>query len=855
MGINFLNDKFRCPPLPDICVSRQELFKHYNKTAKTRLAAVCAPAGYGKTVSVLLWAKMTKQKVVWIGLDKYDNDLASFYNLFCTGIISTQPDNYHLQDVLLSNTFNATPVEHTINLLSKYAPSENSYTFILDDFHTITNPEISETLPYILTRLPYSFTILILSRGQIFDNLIDFIKKRNAELITTEQLAFSATEIQKYYRHFDYHLNQEQAQMILKKTDGWAIGIVALSVSNPLEKILTNDQFINDYITCNIWNKWSPELQQTMLVTAVPDELDPEFFGFLTGQTKPAEILEQLIHQNAFIIRTPKNTYRYYHFFLTFLRTKLAEHPHIDVRSLNLMTADHYFERQDFFSALDYYIRAEHLDGINRSFYLLNTLFMDYSVAEWLYQFTNLVQDHLSEDVIQNDPPLLVEYAWANFLNGNAEATLRYIDRINACLTEAEHLATIRESNLLGSISIIRFADFRQNIWTYAMDFSKLAHLLPEDHAVKLYSPSITQNFPIMHRSIFDCLEIIPDLDNRLQLIKDAFGLFFPQDVDLFCLCVKAGLYYELNNLESAYKTIGLTQKLLEKDTRFEMQFCVSMILSLILNAMDKKCASESTRKNFNLQIQTTNGQYLYPNFSAIDIKQRLWDADRNAAQLWLAESFVTIDQPLCFYKIYQYFTTARAYIVLSKKTEAQKLLKQLKKLSADYHRPLDLAETNILKAILEWSTGSKKMALQTLEDVLIALQPYRAIRIIADEGTSVLPILKKLTTKTGQPDYQGPLEPHYLKQVYLCAYQVSKKHLGISAHLNEQSIKLSKQQKYILALLVEGYSPAEIVNLTGRTINTVKSHTKILYQKLDVHNAADAVLKAQQLGLLESLI
>jgi len=73
MAINLMTDKFMCPQLPETCIPRQELFKLYNKSAKTRLTAVCAPIGYGKTISTLLWARSYKQKYVWIDLDEYDN--------------------------------------------------------------------------------------------------------------------------------------------------------------------------------------------------------------------------------------------------------------------------------------------------------------------------------------------------------------------------------------------------------------------------------------------------------------------------------------------------------------------------------------------------------------------------------------------------------------------------------------------------------------------------------------------------------------------------------------------------------------------------------------------------------------
>ncbi|HHV12415.1 MAG TPA: response regulator transcription factor [Clostridiales bacterium] len=69
---------------------------------------------------------------------------------------------------------------------------------------------------------------------------------------------------------------------------------------------------------------------------------------------------------------------------------------------------------------------------------------------------------------------------------------------------------------------------------------------------------------------------------------------------------------------------------------------------------------------------------------------------------------------------------------------------------------------------------------------------------------------------------------------------------------IGQKPVKLSKQQKSVLELLAKGYKNAKIVDMTGLSINTIRYHTKIVYRKLDVSNAMDAVLRARELGLIE---
>ncbi len=852
-AINFTNDKFAPTPLPEICAPRKNILELYQKAEERGIASVCAPAGYGKTVTTLLWMKDSDRKSIWIGLDEYDNAPFVFLKLFCTGILSVQPDNIRMQEILNSDTFYSSPVEHTINFLSEFMQENKSYVLVLDDLHTITNHKIIKSLPYILKRMPHSFFILLLSRNKLPQELGEFAESRNCFEFTTKDLAFSVDEIRQYYTALGRKITQEQAKAVFQSTGGWAIGINALSKGETMHTSLENRKFLADYITKNIWEKWDSKLQTFMLITSLATEMDAELCSILTGRNDANEILDKLLIQNLFAVKTSSRTYRYHHLFSEYLHEKLKKRKDIDIQNVINKIAGYYLKRQEYFISLAYYVRAENHDGINRCFYQLNSIYKDFSVEEWVSWSKTFIIDKLPANFIYCNITLLIEAAWADFLNGNSKSALQYIDRANAYLSSGTNQEQLREDDLLGYASTIGFADFRIGFYEFSQKFSEWISHLPQQYPneLNLYTPSITQNLPYMHRSICDCLELIPHMDQRMQEITKVFGKYYRLEANIFVLTVKAGLYYELNKLEKANETITQAQYSLKKELRFEMRFCVFILLSQILNAMGKLKEAEETRAHLSVRIQKENALYLNPNFLAIDIKHRLWNADVDAAELWLQQYFVTNDNPLRFYRLYQYFTTARAYIVLSEQDMAMDYIHRLEALCLEYRRPLDKAEAGVLKSSLQWAAGKKKEAVKSLRQVLLAMQPYGVIRIIGEEGAAVLPILRKVAASEEQVGVQGQLDSQYLNQLILCAYEVSKRYPGITAHLNKRSVSLSNQQKYILTLLAQGNSNAEIVKLTGLTINTIKSHTKIVYQKLGVNKAEDAILKARKLGIL----
>jgi len=71
----------------------------------------------------------------------------------------------------------------------------------------------------------------------------------------------------------------------------------------------------------------------------------------------------------------------------------------------------------------------------------------------------------------------------------------------------------------------------------------------------------------------------------------------------------------------------------------------------------------------------------------------------------------------------------------------------------------------------------------------------------------------------------------------------------------NQQAIDylgLSRSEQRVLGLLADGMSNAEIAKRLHVTVNTVKSHLKSLYQKLEVARRTQAVNKARSLKIIE---
>lgn len=137
------------------------------------------------------------------------------------------------------------------------------------------------------------------------------------------------------------------------------------------------------------------------------------------------------------------------------------------------------------------------------------------------------------------------------------------------------------------------------------------------------------------------------------------------------------------------------------------------------------------------------------------------------------------------------------------------------------------------------------------MKDIIEKTEPYHFIRVYADEGAALLPILSKLRNRLNQlPDSSQTLLT-YLSQILVLTKEVAHKKPGILPIATSAHIKLSKQQLRMIELLAEGHKFSEIVTITNLSINTIRAHVSLAYQKLQVNNSSDAVNKAKELNLL----
>src|SRR4030042_1153602 len=83
-----LRTKISIPQIPLGSINRPRLTEQVHRGVEGPLTLLAAPAGFGKTLLLLEWAKETHLPVAWLTLDNDDNDLSRFFR-YLIGALQT----------------------------------------------------------------------------------------------------------------------------------------------------------------------------------------------------------------------------------------------------------------------------------------------------------------------------------------------------------------------------------------------------------------------------------------------------------------------------------------------------------------------------------------------------------------------------------------------------------------------------------------------------------------------------------------------------------------------------------------------------------------------------------------------
>ncbi|MBP7960386.1 MAG: hypothetical protein KBG20_04950 [Caldilineaceae bacterium] len=915
MNALLLQTKLHMPPIRAEFVRRPRLTGPLLQRHPYKLTLISAPAGFGKTTLVSCWLTQQERPVAWLSLDENDNDPIRFFTYLVTALHQLDPKIGRTSLDLLQQADPAPSTAIITHLINDLAAQAHAYVLALDDYHLIKSQEIHDAVAFLLEHLPAQLHMVIISRTDPPLPIAKLRAKNQLVRLHGPDLRFTWAESESFLNQtMHLGLSGEQITQLEAQTEGWITGLqlTALSIHSAedaarvIETLSGDNRFIADYLIDEVLSQQPEGIQHFLLQTSVLKRLRASLCNAVADIDSSQVILDTLERANLFIIPldNSRKWYRYHHLFAEMLRTRLerrspAQMAHAYRRAFEWHKAHNLLE-QAIAYALDgqmYVEAADIIEEIGQHIYWRNR---SNQVQQWLTE--------LPDDLLQSRPTLRILHAYALIDSGDLQATEHTVAALQADLTNHPPAAPDARAILDGKLAALQTAvAFHRHL--DLAEGRRLAEralaLLPPDY---FYERCVAAfhggGFLILlgelaeaGRYLQEALALSAQVDSsvsRLLILTNLGHLAFvsgslgqaqayyqetyalaqeihPRQSSTFSGSVVGlgALHYEWNDLESAatYLHEGVA---LVNTGEFLDRIVHGYGLMLRLH-----CARRDFVQANQLLQQAERVAALYNAPPRIRARMEAQTAIVALAQGklvkasgWATRFAAEFEGPVAFQHEIPLLILIRIALAQGEFGPALTWLPPLQTLAHDQGRIKSLITIETLLAKSWQLQGDPGQAQAHLQHALALAEPEGCVRTFLDEGDPIKEVLGQLldAEQNTQKRERGKrsYSVAYIKKL-LAAFAAEPViepmvgfvapspvvPIGQQASPDQPRIYLTPRETDVLHLLATGLADAEIAEALVVTANTVRTHVKSLFNKLDVHNRTHAVTRANELGLL----
>ena len=923
-----LQTKLYIPQLPSTIVARTRLIKLLDEgiNQNHKLALISAPAGFGKTTLITEWMQKRSRSIAWLTLDEGDNDPARFWAYFIAAL-QTIYEGIGEAALTALQSRRPPPIETLIaDIINEIAAipdptprsSESGFALVLDDFHVIINPQISDTLTFLLNNLPSQLHLFLSCRADPNLPLARLRSKGQLTEIRSADLRFTTDETAVFLNdEMGLGLSTEEITSLDGRIEGWIAGLhmAALSmrgrkdVSGFIKSFNGSHRFILDYLVEEVLDRQSSEIQEFLLMTSILERMTAPLCNAVTDRDDSQMILAQLEQANLFLIHLDdmRHWHRYHHLFADLLRSRLVQTQPDLVPVLHRRAsewhecAEHVEEAIAHAFAGEAFGRAANLVEQNAMQMIIHGKHP--TVSGWL--------EALPDELVRTRPWLCVYHAWMQYWIGLREQVEEYLQNAEQALasailppdgmkrsvkdpipTESEkpaiseaegrhiagYIAAIRAQNDLGNEKIPRALEMAQRAVELLPEGDYMRSLagiaLGAAHgsqgdvvaAQQAYTEASASAQKCGYRTLSVSAACYLGMAQAKQgLLQDALGTY-REALELavgpggrqlpvagFPLVKLGDLSREWNDLETAS---GDLTKGVEACAQWgQADFLADGYVALMrlqLAQGDLPGALKTLRKLEHLVQRAKIDDFILCWLD--ECRLRLWLSEGNlgAAVRWAQTSGLSVDGELSYHHDLHHLNLARVLVAQGVHQpsgtyldEALGLLARLlvaAEKAGWIHKEIKILT---LQALALDAGGDSEDALTALAKALTLAEPGEYMRTFIDEGIPVGKMLRQAVARGITVGYAGKL---------LAALEEGAEDKPRTRGTTPSSSlveSLSKRELEVLRLLTTHLPSTEIARELVISTNTVRSHIKRIYSKLDVHSRRDAIQRAEELELL----
>jgi LuxR family maltose regulon positive regulatory protein len=891
--------KLHIPPSGNNIVHRPKLFEQLNSGLSRKLILVSAPAGFGKTTVISDWIIHHKIPTVWFSLDNGDNDPAVFLRYIITGIQSIHQD-FGQSALRLINSPGSPSVESIASLLINELLSINqNFLLVLDDFHLIKSNEVLMLATYLLEHIPGNIHIVILTRSDPSLSLSRLRSQHQIVELRLSDLSFSANEISVLFnKKLKLGLSADEVHSLETKTEGWIAGLQLAAISmqsgEDISEFVRNfkgdNRYIMDYLIEEVLKIQTDDIKDFLLQTSILEQMSAPLCNALLNRDDSQQVLESLEQNNMFVIPLDahRTWYRYHHLFAGLLKQRFLQFDQKKIEDIHNKASAWFEENALHEFALGHVLEIRNFE---RSIQILGRIverMWEVGHHSAILRYGKLLPD----EVIKSNHEFAVYYSWILITAGQvteSEKYLGYAQKVIDAVINGEGSAKeaiLANKFLFGKLAttlaymklftappetIIKYSEIAIDnlsetnpLWTgWAWYFIGNAELARGD----VHKGLDAFNSALEHSKKTDNIYLIATITSSIVSHRCALGQYryaFAQCNDTLSLMNRrgysgiakvewtfSGLFSMMaviqciwTNFDEALENAKTAYQLCESARDIRYKIMALLAYSYTLHAVeDKEGAFDKIGELEDVLKRYKIAPFLAATYIGWKIYLLIEKHEIDKAADFAKE--VGLGQPLkiTFETLYSYIQFARLLLLQNQNTRAEELMSEIYVIAKKSNGVERLIDLKLVYAMMYIRSNEHEKAVSEYIDALEMAADENLIRHFLFDLDQMGVLLNDIYIR------------HAAGRTRIHDSFMQKFRQAVDSKIKQSKRNpdpgLSIREFETLKLTADNLTNKEIAERTFVSINTVKTHLKNIFIKLDVNNRSGAVAKAKKMGLL----
>lgn len=802
------------------------------------LTVVVAAMGYGKTTAVRDFLDEEKASYAWLSVESDQTSAPHIWDSLTRQLAKTQPELGNQLNIL-GFPLDAPQRDKIISIIEDYTYLSDT-VLVIDDYHFARSPELDRMIEKIVWTNIKGLHVLIISRTKPAINIEELSLKGHCYLFNSDLFEMTGEEIKQYFKLFGHEITGDTAEKVYRTSEGWITAVYLIMQRYSKTGRLDPGSSIESLIETAVMSRYTDKEARLLKSLCILDSFTLPQVLYVTGDAAAPGTIQRLSAGNSFIRYDERaDNYRMHNIFSEYLKNRLAEQDDsAELKKLYKRSGRWYIENGDIFSGLSFFLKAEEYD-------LILIEFEKHGATTELDKAPGLIVDifsHIPDAVKYRHPLGYITYAYNYLVCVDMKGGAGLLAQIEEYYRHDESICELLRQRIAGEIELARS-------FLFFNDLEKMHESQLKAHRLLEGSSSIANKDMMFTFGSPHTLYLYYREKGKLLWIVDYLDIIFPYYCEVSNGCgtgfeylARAEYYLETANFVQAELYASKAIYKAQPMEQTSIIICANLTLARVYAAQGK------FGKAVKLMDELTGEVVMYNNpvyNSTLDLCAGYLGFINGRPQgfaPWLKAGDLKQSDILYQGMGFNYIVHAQALLLEKNYLKLEVLCEEMRQVFSMFNNLFGYLHTYILDAAAKYKLYGTEKAKAALRPALEIGRADEIVLPFAEYGLHILDILKAL-----QRAEKGDV---YLARLAVAA---ERYHTNLKRFKAEKTpaLSLTKREREVLELVMEGKTNREIAAALFIAEVTVSKNITSIYRKLDVNGRPSAVKKAMELKIL----